>query len=191
MIHFLNEQEIPAFFYFRNCTSPDEETRILLLKGRHQAGFHAESTRTLETFKEELRLFCSKGLNVTHFTKHGSGVLKLGKHHYPPYEPQRYKEWSKLLDIKYFSGNDIAASASQLVKRDEDGFWPFCFWVEENYRNAHFNSIDDFLQVAEKNDVVLLTHPENFYTHKKIRDDISYIIAKAAEKNINWIDSVP
>ena len=62
--------------------------------GGHKIGFHAENTRTIDTFSEELNVFKKKvsPAKVESFSKHGSGQLKLGKYHYPSFEPEKYGE---------------------------------------------------------------------------------------------------
>jgi len=87
-LDFLDTNSIPAHIYFRNCTAPNAQ--IINRLRKHKIGFHAENTQTIDTFKHELDAFRSKflELNVSSFTKHGSGIFKLGRHHYPPYEPQ-------------------------------------------------------------------------------------------------------
>ncbi len=191
LTRFLTSRQVPAFFYFRNCTKPDAETLSLLKEGHHLYGFHAENTRNADTFWKEFSLFCTDGVSTKHFTKHGSGYLKLGKLHYPPYEPERYQAWCQQNGLRYFSGNRLATSAEELCQRDEYGFWPAAFWVEEQYRDPAFNQLEDFLTAATRQDVILLTHSSNFYTHQKVKDDIAYIveqvkIRKRVEKGKEW-----
>ncbi|HXC04930.1 MAG TPA: hypothetical protein VNZ86_09275, partial [Bacteroidia bacterium] len=126
-LEYCNANGVPGFMYHRMCTIPDQHVNELLKAGGHQLGFHAENTRTSATFAAELKRFRQQtSLPVNSFTKHGSGTLKLGKHHYPPYEPGKYKVWAQQEGIGYYFGNGICTSAADLFA--VNGFFENMFW---------------------------------------------------------------
>ncbi len=186
MIRMLDDAGISAFFYFRRCTAPSAATLQLLADGGHQWGFHAEDTRSFESFERELRFFENLvGQPVQHFTKHGSGQLKLGKHHYAPYEPDRYREWAQQLGIRYFSGNGTPASAAELGAA-EPGWWPQCFWLERHYRHPQLNQLEQLVAAAATQDVVMLAHPETWYTYRQVADDMQALIWLMTTQQVKW-----
>ncbi|MFY0631052.1 MAG: hypothetical protein JXR05_11770 [Flavobacteriaceae bacterium] len=181
LLEYLNENNIQSNIYFRNCTRPSPKVMDLLLKGNHSIGFHAENTRTKDTFREELNLFQKKtGIKINHFTKHGSGTLKLGKNHYHPYEPEKYLEWSKQMNLLYKFGN---GTLDEKIALDES-FISDMFWGESWYRNELFNSIDTLVSEAEKMNYVFLIHPSNYETHQSVQSEFKYFIQQLKENNI-------
>ncbi len=186
-LEFCNQNKVPGYFYYRTCTRPNEKVLELMDAGGHKTGFHAENTRTLETFEAELTAFRNKlpGVEVGTFSKHGSGVLKLGKHHYPPCEPEKYLEWAKQVKCIYPSGNDICETAEDLYA-DENGFHKRIFWVEPDYRVPGFNTVEQLVQAAKKERVVILVHPENYITHKQVADEFKLLVKRAKEEQVAW-----
>jgi hypothetical protein len=156
-LRYCNENRVPGFMYHRICTRPNAEVVKLLNEGGHKLGFHAENTRSPETFSAELKLFREKvkPLEVTSFTKHGSGTLKLGKYHYPPYEEDKYKAWAPKEHIGFYFGNGICKKAEDLYS--VNGFFPSMFWIERDYRDPGFNDLKQLVSCAATKDVV--THP--------------------------------
>lgn len=185
LLRVLNKNNVPAFFFFRLCTLPDKETMDLIEQGNHITGLHAENTRTEETFMEEVSQFNNSGITCKCFTKHGSGTLKLGRYHYPPYEPTKYLKWSKQYKINYFSGNGTPDNEQDLIKCN-DGFWPNLFWMEHDYRSNTFNTLTQFKTAALQHDVVLLIHPENFYSFPILSTELKEIIDWAMLNHIPW-----
>jgi hypothetical protein len=185
LLWMLNENQVSGFFFFRLCTFPDKETKQLLERGHHSAGLHAENTRTAESFLEEVKQFNLCGISCSCFTKHGSGTLKLGKHHYPPYEVSRYRDWARKYNIKFFSGNGTPHTEDDLILQ-EDGFWPNLFWMEHDYRSKSFNTLQQFKAAAIKHDVVLLIHPENFYSYPILSIELQEIIDWARVNHVSW-----
>ncbi len=183
---FCNNEDVKAFVYHRNCTRPDEETIELLIKGGHKLGLHAENTVTFETFEKEILLMRKKvkGISVDSFSKHGSGVLKLGKYHYPPYEPDKYLNWSVKADVNYFSGNGIATNEFDL--ESINGYFPSAFWIERDYRDKQFSDINTVIQISKTKDIIILIHPCNYQSTKEVRDDFKLLIQLAKENNIQW-----
>lgn len=189
MLRFLNEKKVPAFFYFRLITLPDNETIELLEAGTHSYGYHMENTRSFDTFRQEIENFNKQGFYSDHFTKHGSGSYKLGKYHYAPYEPLKYMEWANKLNLTFYSGNGIAKCKEDLYEKNNH-FYSNAFWGERNYRDQNYNNIEDFVNAGISSDVIFLTHPENFYTHKILKQDVDNMISLADSKNIQWIREI-
>jgi hypothetical protein len=185
-LEFCNTNKVPSILYFRHCTIPNKKVLDLIKIGGHKIGLHAENTRSFETFKNELSLFRKK-LNsekVDSFSKHGSGNLKLGKYHYPPFEPQKYLEWSKSLDIRYISGNDIAEKKEELFAANN--YFSRIFWIEREYRSKDFFDLKKVVDAAKENDIVVLIHPCNFDSTKAVLDDFIELIRLAKMENVSW-----
>lgn len=185
-IAYCNAEKVPGFFYHRICTRPTEHITELLLAGGHKICFHAENTRSFDTFSKELNEFRAyvKPLHVGSFTKHGSGQYKLGKHHYAPYEPEKYLEWAEREGVKFHFGNGISKKAEDLYSKG--AFFPDMFWMERNYRDPAFADLQPVLDAARHEDVAIIIHPCNFVTHKEVRDDLSFLVRGAREMGIPW-----
>lgn len=185
-LEYCNSKNISGFIYHRTCTIPDEKIQKSLIKGNHKIGFHAENTRTFETFSNEINHFKNllNPIQIESFTKHGSGMLKLGKNHYPPYEPEKYFEWAKKLNIDFFFGNGICSSSSNLLS--SNNFFPNMFWIEREYRHPDFFEFKKLLEVAKNKDVVVLIHPCNFHASKIVLEDFETLVNLSKEQSINW-----
>jgi len=148
--------------------------------------FHAENTRSLETFTAELNLFKTKVAPnpVESFTKHGSGVLKLGRHHYPAYEPEKYKQWAVQTATRFDFGNGIATWEAELFAAD--GFYANMFWIERDYRAPEFNELQQALDAAKKADVVVLIHPCNFHSSAIVSDNFKQLAELAQAQDVAW-----
>jgi len=185
-LEYCNAEGVSGFIYHRLCTAPHETIHKLLKEGNHKVGFHTENTRSFETFSEELINFKKqvKSLKVESFTKHGSGELKLGKHHYPPYEPEKYKEWAGKANIGFYFGNGIAAGKDEMT--DVNGFFPNMFWIEAEYRVPGFDDIRKVVEIAAEKDVVVLIHPCNFDASESVAAEFKLLVSLAKEKHIKW-----
>jgi hypothetical protein len=150
-----------AHVFFRKCTYPTQEVCELMEAGGHQFGLHLENSRSAETFQEELgALEQNLGRRVVEFSKHGSGLLSLGRHHYAPYEPERYLPWAKQAGMKLFFGN----FEDPQIRPVQDGellIYPSAFWLEPFWRDTRKFPIEWLLREAAKRDVVMLMHPDN------------------------------
>ena len=181
LLEYLNSQNISSNIYFRNCTVPNKRVLQLLNEGNHSIGFHAEDTRNKESFAEEIKAFEKNiGLKIHHFTKHGSGELKLGKNHYPSYEPDKYLEWSKEMKLIYKFGNGTLDKKSV---QNQD-FISDMFWAESWYRKKEFNSIDTLIEQSKNADSVFLIHPANYETHSSVKKDLKYCIQEIKNNNL-------
>jgi len=190
LLNFLNKNNVPAFLYFRKCTIPNKKILHLIDEGKHILGFHAENTKTFESFKQEKLCFEKKlGRNVLTFTKHGSGTYKLGRSHYPKYEPDKYKKWAAELSIDYSFGNGIPSGHEDLLPTN--GFFNNMFWLEKNYRNPDFKDIHQITSLSNKMLIPLIVHPSNFYTFPEVRNDLQRILNYSRENKIAWINKIP
>ncbi len=181
-----NKENIAGHIYFRMCTVPDEKIVELVKKGGHRIGFHAENTRSLETFSAEWNDFeeVVSPEKVSSFSKHGSGTLKLGKQHYAPYEPEKYKDWAMELNTRFYFGNGICKSIDDLIPKND--FYPNMFWIEREYRDNSFSGFDQLLKIAKNKDVPVLIHPCNYERSRVVANDFKELIKLSKENNIDW-----
>ena len=185
-LEYCNSERISGFIYHRICTAPNEKIIKLLIQGNHKLGMHAENTLNDATFYAELnklKKLCPT-LNIESFSKHGSGKLKLGKSHYPPYEPEKYFNWSQKFHLQFYFGNGIPKCEQDL--NPIGSFYPNVFWVERDYRDDHFSSIEKIIEIADNKDIPILIHPCNYHACRQVQDDFKYLIKLAKENNISW-----
>lgn len=185
-IKYCNSNEIQGVFYFRICTLPSQKILRLLEEGNHQIGFHAENTRSLSSFKKELEQFKRKLPNtpVSSFTKHGSGDIKIGKNHYAPYEPEKYKSWSKETGLDYKLGNEISDAPDNF--KAAMNFYPKMFWVHNDYRDEGFNTIQELVSNAKVFDIPVVIHPSNFLASDFVNTEFKELVNLAKDASIPW-----
>lgn len=183
VLDFLEDSAIPSHIYFRICTIPS--IRIINKLEKHKVGFHAENTQTIDTFKCELDIFRSKipGLDISSFTKHGSGIAKLGKNHYPPYEPSKYLLWSKKLNIEYLFGNSTWCSPHTTTR----SYYENMYWVNNSSRTKEQPTTEQIVQKAKLENIVILIHPENYIAEKQVNNDFCEIVHYSKQESVNWI----
>jgi hypothetical protein len=161
ILKMLNSRGKTAYVFFRKCTYPTAQIRELMQEGGHQFGLHLENSGSEETFQKELCFLEQRlGQRITGFSKHGSGRMRLGLHHYPPYEPERYLPWAKNAGLKYFFGN----LENPEIEQQHDGefvTFPSAFWLEPSWRHVSRFPIEWLLREAAHRDIVLLLHPDN------------------------------
>lgn len=185
-IRYCNSKGVVGTFFHRICTLPDKETLGLLSDSGHVIGLHLENSRNKDTFIMELDLMKSKlNLNINTFSKHGSGVYKLGKYHYPKYEPEIYKNWAYEYKINYPSGNGIPLKPEDLFSVDD--YYEYVFWIESKYRNSNFNDLTELIQIAKFKDIVVLIHPCNFLSDENTRKEFDNLIRLAKFNNVDWV----
>ena len=186
-LEYLNKNDISGTFFHRNCTVPDEKVVKLLKEGNHAIGFHAENTKNLGTFQEELLQFRKNifDLECNSFTKHGSGDIKLGKNHYAPYEPEKYRDWARQLQLNYNFGNGICVTAGDF--EIEGDFYPSMFWIHRDYRNDKFNDLTMLVEAAKKTDIPVVIHPSNFTADLQVAGDFRRLVDLAGEHQVPWI----
>ena len=157
-----------AHVFFRKCTYPTPEVCELMEAGGHHFGLHLENSWSADTFQEELTALEQKiGRRITEFSKHGSGRLHLGRHHYAPYEPHRYLPWATQAGMKLFFGN----LEDPQLRPIHDGqllFYPSAFWLEPFWRDKTQFPIEWLLREAVDRDVVMLLHPDNVTSSAEI-----------------------
>ena len=167
-----------AYVFFRKCTYPSAEVLDLMRRGNHQFGLHLENSRSAETFNEELAsLERHLGFRITAFSKHGSGRLHLGRHHYAPYEPERYLPWARNAGMRLFLGNQ---ENPELRPVEEDGLlcFPSAFWLEPQWRDKQKFPIEWLLQEARRRNVVMLLHADNVTADPEIMREFRLAIEK-------------
>jgi hypothetical protein len=171
ILRLLNQHSRPAWVFFRKCTYPTPAVRALMDAGNHQYGLHLENSRSAETFQEELTaLEHSLGRPITAFSKHGSGRLHLGRHHYAPYEPDRYLPWAAQSGMQFFFGNQEDPRIAP-ERRDGLVYFPAAFWLEPYWRDTAQFPIQWLLEEAQRRDVVLLLHPDNVTSSPEIMQE--------------------
>lgn len=157
-----------AYVFFRKCTFPSPEIMDLMRAGNHQFGLHLENSRSAETFNQELGWLERRlGFRVTAFSKHGSGVLHLGRHHYAPYEPERYLPWAQAAGMKLFLGNQENPELRP-VQRDGLLYYPSAFWLEPHWRDKRKFPIEWLLEEATERNIVMLLHADNVTSDPEI-----------------------
>jgi hypothetical protein len=178
ILRILNANGKSAYVFFRRCTHPTPEVCELMEAGGHRFGFHLENSRSAETFNEELRSFQQQlGRRVEAFSKHGSGQARYGRHHYAPYEPERYLDWGKQAGLKFFFGN---LEDPRLMPVQDGGllFFPSAFWLEPDWRDTKRFPIEWLLSEAAERDVVMLLHPDNVTADPEIMREFRMAIEK-------------
>lgn len=185
-LEYCNAMGIKGHIYHRLCTVPNETIVKLLTEGGHKLGFHAENTRSYDSFFKELTDFTNKvaSAQVDSFTKHGSGELKLGKHHYAPYEPEKYKAWAATSGIAFYFGNGICMQKSDF--NSVDGFYPSMFWIEPEYRGGEFKSISDIISIAKESRVIVLIHPSNYDASAVVAGEFKMLVDISKQEGISW-----
>ena len=183
----LERHDVGGHIYLRTCTAPDPATAELLRRGGHHVGFHAENTRSFETFANELACFRDRvgGLEVKSFTKHGSGTLKLGRHHYPPYEEEKYRDWAGRLGLGFPFGNGTISDFDSLS--ESLAFLPEMFWMEADYRDPAASDSSRLVALAERFFVPVLIHPSNYVALRQARTDFDALLDQAASAGVGWV----
>ena len=161
ILKILNERGKAAYVFFRQCTCPTPAICSLMQQGGHRFGLHLEDSRSEETFRQELSAL-EQQLNrrISAFTKHGSGCMRLGRHHYAPYEPERYRPWAHAAGMKYFFGN-LEDPTLRPELEGELVSYPSAFWLEPSWRDVDRFPMEWLFREAGERNVVLLLHPDN------------------------------
>ncbi len=174
----LNANGRPAYVFFRKCSYPSDEVRELMAVGNHVYGLHLENSRSEETFREELQsLEQELGFPVSAFSKHGSGRHRYGRHHFAPYEPERYFPWAKKAGLKFFFGN-LEDPRLRAVEDGELVFYPSAFWLEPAWRDKQKFSLDWLLREAKERDIVMLLHADNVTSDPEIMREFCTAVEK-------------
>ena len=183
-LYILEKHGVKAVFYFRICTLPTAVIIQYLQKIGHKIGWHAEDTRNFKTFSDELTKFQElTGILPHSFSKHGSGIRKLGRYHYPPYEEEKYLQWANEVNVPFIFGNGMA----QEELKNLNNFYPDVFWLERNYRSKKFDSLEKVISLANNQIVPILTHPENVIRDKNCLADLEKLITLSKIHNVQWM----
>jgi hypothetical protein len=177
MLTWLNGAKARAYTFFRRCTLPSLSVLKLLDLGGHEIGLHLENSRSYATFLEEKRIVeRHAGRQVIAVSKHGSGGMRYGVHHYAPYEPQRYVDWARQASMRLFLGNLQDPSLEPEMPGRELLYFPSAFWLEPSWRETKTFTVDWLLEHARQRDIVLLVHPENVLADPELVADFKKLI---------------
>jgi hypothetical protein len=189
ILHILSANGKTAHVFFRKCTYPTPAVCELMESGGHQFGLHLENSRSAETFQEELGALEKKlGLRVVEFSKHGSGRLHLGRHHYAPYEPERYLPWATQAGMRVFFGN-LEDPELRPVQDGELLFYPSAFWLEPFWRDTKRFPIEWLMSEAAERDVVMLMHPDNVTASAEIMREFLMAVEKVEAADLPAVPS--
>ncbi len=184
ILRILNANGKSAHVFFRKCTYPTPAVCELMDAGGHQFGLHLENSRSAETFREELSdLEQVLGRQVVEFSKHGSGRLHLGWHHYAPYEPERYIVWARQAGMRLFFGN-LENPELKPVQEGELLYYPSAFWLEPFWRDTKNFPIEWLLREAVERDVVMLMHPDNVTSSAEIMREFLMAVERLETANL-------
>jgi hypothetical protein len=186
MLGWLNEAQAQAYVFFRRCTLPSGPIMEMIKSGGHEVGLHLENSRSFSTFLEEKQLLEHHiGKKISSFSKHGSGGAKYGLHHFAPYEPEKYVDWASRASMRLFLGNledprleSTTANGSGLL------VFPSAFWLEPSWRDVKKFPVDWLLDRAQRQDIVMLVHPENVLPDAGLTADFKKIIRTLESKVI-------
>ena len=183
MLQWLNEAGARSYAFFRRCTLPSDAVMQLFDAGHHEAGLHLENSRSYETFCSEIQIMERHfGRKMRAVSKHGSGGAKYGFHHYAPYEPEKYVQWSRKAALRLFLGN-LEDPTMPPVQSDGLLTYPSAFWLEPHWRETERYTVDWLIDHARQHDTVLLVHPENVIADSQLVTDFKRLI-RAVESKI-------
>ena len=155
----LFERGITASFFFLPFTLPSRTFVQELMKEGHNVGLHAVHTKEYTDFSADIHR-ASKSLGkILGFTKHGSGRFKLSRSHDPNYNSDKFIDFARMSNLKFFLGNGENPDEGWQYK---DGvlYFPSAFWLNRNYREDNF-TVDWLVKASRDRDVVVLMHPED------------------------------
>ena len=177
IVKMLNEARARSYVFFRRCTLPTKAILDLIDAGGHEIGLHLENSRSYETFSDEKDMLERYiGRPVTAVSKHGSGKRKYGLHHYAPYEPERYIEWTRRSGMKVFLGNLEDPTLRPLVGEAGLHVFPSAFWLEPSWRDTRRFPVKWLRTQASDKDIVLLMHPDNVLADTKLTQDLKGLL---------------
>ena len=182
----LNDANAHAYLFFRQCTLPSDSVIKLIDKGKHEIGLHLEDSRLYETFAEERHnLEMHIGKEVHALSKHGSGGRKYGRHHYAPYEPEKYVEWARQAGMKLFFGNLEDPTLRPQSFPPNFTSYPGAFWLEPAWRDIQRYPVEWLLKEAKARDVVLLLHPENILADDELAQQFRNLVTELETKTVS------
>jgi hypothetical protein len=184
VLQWLNSYGSRACVFFRRCTLPTDDVMSILAAGGHHIGLHLENSRSYSTFSAELdRLERHTGKKVSSLSKHGSGGRRYGRHHYAPYEPDRYLQWATRRGMRLFLGNlEDPRLAPDTVGQLE--IFPSAFWLEPAWRDTVAFPVEWLLEHGQHRDIVLLIHPENVLASHDLSTAFRTLIARLPSRTL-------
>ena len=185
---FLRSEKISAHIYFRICTLPPQGWSDKSLLDGHMIGLHSEDTRTIDTFRDELKTlqahFSSRV--ISSFTKHGSGKWKSGRKHYPLYEPDKYLRWADDIGVPFLFGNQEVHNVEDVT--GEAGFYPRMYWIDRLHINSSMPGIMQAIEWAKQGcHVIVIIHPCNFIGDREVEKNMRRLVACSKEQGVAWI----
>jgi hypothetical protein len=140
---------------------------------------HVEKTQSFESFKSEVQEWEQRcKTKATGFTKHGSGMLKLSRHHDAQYDPRAFIEYGKKLGLRYFVGNSPDLDA-QFEYEDDFIYVPSVYWIDRISIHPAEYDIDHLVKDAESRPTVVLMHPIWWAWKNDVRERFDQILDKA------------
>ena len=92
------------------------------MKHGHNIGLHAVHTKDYNDFSRDLGKISRRfGGMVYGFTRHGSGKFKLTRRHDPNYDREKFIEYARQLNLRYFLGKRGSPDEKEKMV---DGFEP-------------------------------------------------------------------
>jgi len=181
---YLHHHGVIGYFSFRLCTLPTDRQLQKFIEQGHRIGLHAEDTRSEKSFLSEVAEFKRRlGLEkLDFFTKHGSGQIKLGRRHHPPYEEEKYRAWSKKHGIAFPFGNGQELSEDT----EHDSFHKNMFWINRGYRDNDKHSVSWAIDKAAESTLVVIIHPENYLADPTVKKDLDQLVSLARKEKIDW-----
>ncbi|NQE46641.1 hypothetical protein C5S31_11530 [ANME-1 cluster archaeon GoMg2] len=182
----LNSRGLKASIFFQPFTVPNKEFAEELMKKGHSVGLHAVHTKDFKDFSGDLTKISKRFEgNVYGFTKHGSGKFQLSRRHDPNYDPNKFIQYAKQSNLKYFLGNEENPDENE---KNVDGIlhFPSAFWLNRNYREDKF-TIDWLAEESVSRTIVVLIHPEDVVggtelmvrEYERILDTVEFIAIDA------------
>ncbi len=174
----LENQDIPATWFFRTATCPTKSLLPFFTKGKNQINLHAERTSSFEDFTQEVRTWeklCAT--KVTGFSKHGSGVLKLSKMHDVRYDPESLLQFAKELGLTYFVGNGMDY-LEPFTKDNGFTYVPSVFWLDRIDQYGTSGVLEKLVEDSAKNPVVLLIHPVWWAQQPELKKNFEWLLKK-------------
>jgi hypothetical protein len=156
----LDDRGIKASIFFQPFTVPNKKFADELMKDGYSVGLHAVHTKNYKDFLDDLNKIAKRfGGKVYGFTKHGSGRFKLSRRHDPNYDTEKFIEYGKKSNLKYFLGNRENPEEKEKIV---DGvlYFPSAFWLNRNYREDKF-TIEWLADESVDRDIIVLIHPED------------------------------
>lgn len=175
LIEYLKLNEITAIWFFTLRTLPDKTFLKKIKETNQEIALHTVRSGTLEQFKLEVHKINSHiSDQIRGFSKHGSGLQKLSRHHTPDYDDDKFITYAQETKLDYFIGN--SETPSFLKKKGSLQYWTGCFWVNPERRDV--KSFDlEWLKLTSKNEtIVLIIHPLFWKFNKEVRSNLEWVI---------------